>query len=93
MGSSTSRDNNTLDNLALNTHKSIKELVPEYQTGDEGFDNLCLTDYCYGNMGTDWKDKYDKGNYIREWYTIRPRPDVKDLKCNIIVCRPRPKEE
>jgi len=64
MGNSTSQEQK-LDNI----HQAIKDIVPEYKTGDLGFDHVCISDYCYGIMGTDWKDKYTKANYHKTWYT------------------------
>lgn len=54
-------------NIENKTHLAIKKLVPEFQTGDIEFDHICITDYMMGDMGTDWKDKYNKKNYRTTW--------------------------
>jgi len=46
-------------------HQSIKELVPDYKSGDEDYDRFVLTEYCYGTVGTHWKDHYNKNNFYQ----------------------------
>ena len=62
---------NTRSHLS-ETHDSIKRLVPEYKTGNDEFDRICVIDYHYGIMGIDWKNKYNKNNYHIAWYNVRP---------------------